>query len=222
MGLNESKGNMYPWITHTWNTVKGACPHDCSYCYMKRFGQQKSVHFDKKELKTDFGAGNFIFVGSSCDMFANTIPIEWILETLRKCIGSPGNKYLFQTKNPGAFMSIQKVGYWRPNICTTIETNRWYPEIMHNSPRPEERAECMGMFSAYPRYVTIEPIIDFDLPKMVELIKRCNPAQVNIGADSGRNSLPEPHFDKVLELMDQLKGFTTIAEKKNLDRLRRK
>lgn len=25
MSLNKSKGNMYEWITHTWNTVKGEC-----------------------------------------------------------------------------------------------------------------------------------------------------------------------------------------------------
>jgi len=39
MGLNKSSGNMYEFITHTWNTVKGACEHDCSYCYMKRWGK---------------------------------------------------------------------------------------------------------------------------------------------------------------------------------------
>jgi molybdopterin converting factor small subunit len=34
--------------------------------------------FDEKELKTDLGKGNFIFVGSSCDMWAQNIPEEWI------------------------------------------------------------------------------------------------------------------------------------------------
>ena len=33
MSLNESKGNMYSWVTHTWNTIKGECPHGCTYCY---------------------------------------------------------------------------------------------------------------------------------------------------------------------------------------------
>ena len=71
MGLNESKGNMYEFVTHTWNTVKGRCPHDCSYCYMKRWGKQRDPYFDRRELKTDLGEGNFIFVGSSCDIFAD-------------------------------------------------------------------------------------------------------------------------------------------------------
>ena len=30
--LNKSKGNMYPWVTHTWNPIRGRCPHNCQYC----------------------------------------------------------------------------------------------------------------------------------------------------------------------------------------------
>lgn len=28
MGLNISKGNMYEFVTHTWNIIKGKCYHD--------------------------------------------------------------------------------------------------------------------------------------------------------------------------------------------------
>ena len=57
MALNKSAGNMYDFVTHTWNTVKGLCPHGCSYCYMKRWGTQNPVRFDAKELRTDLGKG---------------------------------------------------------------------------------------------------------------------------------------------------------------------
>ena len=80
MGLNRSQGNMYKFITHTWNPVKGACSHNCSYCYMKRMSIQNPVRFDEKELKTLIN-GNFVFIGSSCDLFANDIPGEWIDKT---------------------------------------------------------------------------------------------------------------------------------------------
>lgn len=80
--LNKSKGNMYEWVTHTWNTVKGECYHDCSYCYMKRWGKLNPVRFDEKELKTDLGNENFIFVGSSNDMFADNMCSGWVLKTL--------------------------------------------------------------------------------------------------------------------------------------------
>lgn len=39
--MNKQRGNMYSWVSHTWNPVKGKCPHDCNYCYMKRFPQKE-------------------------------------------------------------------------------------------------------------------------------------------------------------------------------------
>ena len=78
MGLNKQKGNMYDFVTHTWNVFKGKCEFDCSYCYMKRF-PQKELRFDESELKTDLGSGNTIFVGSSCDMFAPSVSQKEIL-----------------------------------------------------------------------------------------------------------------------------------------------
>lgn len=223
MPLNPSHGNMYSWVNFTWNTVKGACPHDCKYCFVKRWGNLKPVRLDEKELRTKLGEGNFIFVGSSCDMWANDIPLEWILKTIEHCMEYDSNRYLFQSKNPARFAYMGIYGWLRRNLastlCTTIETNRWYPDIMRNSPRPEERADAMERLDSFAKYVTIEPIMDFDLLPMAELIKRCNPIQVNIGADSGRNGLPEPSRQKVEALIQELQKFTKIHHKSNLDRL---
>lgn len=216
MGLNKSKGNMYEWITHTWNAIKGRCPHDCSYCYMKRWDQLKEIRLDKKELKTDLSSGNYIFVGSSCDMFANDIPAEWIIRTLEHC-SKFDNKYLFQSKNPANFDLIRtfRMNY---TLCTTIETNRVYPEIMRNAPDPGDRATAMGRISGR-KYVTIEPIMDFDLGALASMIRYINPIQVNIGGDSGKNNLPEPSTEKIRELIELLKHETNIKLKKNLNRL---
>ena len=217
--MNISKGNMYEFITHTWNTIKGKCYHDCSYCYMKRF-KQNSVRFDDKELKTDLGNVNFIFVGSSCDMFAQDIPAKWIAKTLNYC-ACYDTRYLFQTKNPFRFLDYIDACIISDKsvLCTTIETNRTYLEIMGNSPLPEKRAEAMEIVSeVIETFITIEPILDFDLNEMVELIRRCKPEQVNIGTDSGNNHLPEPTKEKLLELINELKKFTVIHKKSNLSR----
>lgn len=218
--MRESKGNMYSWVTHTWNTIKGECPHGCTYCYMHRWGKQKPVRFDEKELKTDLGSGNFIFVGSSCDMFAQDIPKYWITETLVKTDFYTGNQFLFQSKNPQRFMEF--LSYFpdgkRTHLCTTIETNRRYPQ-MNFSPVPEQRADAMFHLDGFQKYVTIEPVTDFDLPHLVDLIWMCKPVQVNIGADSGNNHLPEPSKEKLLALIDELKKFTVIDQKRNLKRL---
>ena len=61
MGLNKTNGNMYPWVTHTWNPLAGECKHNCNYCYMKRsfLGNLKKyegeVRLSDVELITDLG-----------------------------------------------------------------------------------------------------------------------------------------------------------------------
>lgn len=216
MGLNVSKGNMYSWVTHTWNTVKGQCPHDCQYCYMHKWGKQKPIRLDESEFKTDLGDGNIIFVGSSCDLFADSVPTAWIEKTMRHCCKFD-NIYLFQSKNPVGFTRAMFFPE-KTRLCTTIETNRWYPEIMRDSPIPSVRSLNLSSYG-WDKYITIEPIMDFDIEQLISLIRRCNPVQVNIGADSGNNGLPEPSKEKLLQLIDALKEFTVIDQKRNLNRL---
>jgi DNA repair photolyase len=216
--LNKSTGNMYTFVNRTWNTIKGECPHGCSYCYCKRWGKQAPLHFDEKELKTDLGSGNFIFVGSSCDMWAEGMPWEWVYKTLYHC-ESFGNQYLFQTKNPIKIFDYRNSLPDNFILCTTIETNRFYEKTMGNTPNPYLRANCLAYYDYYKKFITVEPILDFDLIEMIGLIQMSNPEQVNIGADSGNNHLPEPSGEKVLELIAELSKFTRVVQKKNLARL---
>ena len=127
--------------------------------------------------------------------------------------------YFFQTKNPARYLKYLPDFLWDSILCTTIETNRWYPEIMGNAPHPELRAAAMNRITGFEKQITIEPIIEFDLDEMVSMIKFCEPTKVNIGADSKRNHLPEPSKDKLLALIDALKEFTVIERKTNLERL---
>ena len=214
---------MYEFVTHTWNAIKGKCPHDCSYCYMKIFPQGK-IRLDKRALQIDLGENNFIFVGSSCDVFADEVPEEWIFKVLAHCVKYGKNKYLFQSKNPKRMFKYRN--YIPPGsiIGTTIETNRFYSKLMGNTLRPSTRAEYMRDLSKvrdFKTMVTIEPIMDFDLNELSALISRCNPSWVNIGADSKGHSLPEPSKSKILDLIISLKGFTKVKMKKNLKRLGR-
>jgi DNA repair photolyase len=71
--MTKTKGNMYEFITHTHNPIKGKCQHGCTYCYMnKLYGKGWLMpvppYLDEIELRKNLGSGNFIFVGSSCDM----------------------------------------------------------------------------------------------------------------------------------------------------------
>jgi len=95
---------------------------------------------------------------------------------------------------------------------------------MRNSPKPSLRAEDMARLKVLgiETFVTIEPVMDFDLDELVALIRKCEPAQVNIGADTGGNKLPEPSPEKLRELITGLEEFTTIHSKRNLSRLLKK
>ena len=224
MPLRQSKGNMYGFVTHTWNTVSGECFHGCTYCYMKAWGKQPDIHFNAKEMNTDLGTGNFIFVGSGNDLFAEQVTTLWINQTLNHCLKYPQNKYLFQTKNPqrlGAISFLDKLSKLDCVICTTIETNRYYPEIMQKAPRPFNRAVAMHELPhTFERMVTVEPIMDFDVDHMISTILLVDPEQVNIGADSKGHQLPEPTPEKITGLVKglQLHGIR-VHFKKNLRRL---
>jgi protein gp37 len=188
---------------------------------MKKWGEQKPVRFDESELKTDLGSDNFIFVGSSCDMFAEDINPKWVIKTLQHC-EMYDNTYLFQTKNSKAFSDYAASIAALPSfsLCTTIETNRWYGDVMRNCPNPIDRYHEFGKIPYVDKYITIEPIMDFDLPDLASMINKINPIQVNVGANSDpKIKLPEPPKEKILELIEELEKFTIVKQKKNLKRL---
>lgn len=194
-------------------------------CYMKsmwkRFPEMRELQFVEKEMNTNLGTGKYIFVGSSTDMFAENIPDEWIKKVLWHCSESD-NKYIFQTKNPERFSEHLDLPVMNTSVvCTTIESNREYPVYMKNSPSPKERAKEMSFIKRMEidTYITIEPIMQFDLAELVDMIKTCSPIQVNVGADSGNNNLPEPTGDEVRSLITELEKFTKVKQKDNLKRL---
>ena len=217
--IREAKGNMYDFVSHTWNPIKGMCYHNCSYCYMDRLSpKRKGPRLDEKELVNAYlGSGNFIFVGSSIDMFAQDIPDSWIKTVLDYCDGY--NKYLFQSKNPARILKyLDHPVFERSVVCTTIETNRDYPNVMCNSPKIEERVESMANIadSGIKTYVTTEPLMQFDLEKMISFIRQCKPVQVNIGRNTSRSvSIPEPTAAEVQLLAEKLGEFTKVEIKKN-------
>ncbi len=218
--MNKQKGNMYGFVSHTWNAIKGKCSHDCSYCYMKRF-PQNPIRLDEKEFKTDLGEGNFIFVGSSTDMFADDVPNLWIEKTLEHCRKYPKNTYLFQTKNPERFASFHKEYPEDSIFGTTIETNR-ENDISSSPPRSFRLAGMLHDFLRCKRkMVTFEPIMDLDVSIVTDWIKDIKPEFVNIGADSMGHNLQEPSWEKIIKLKEELEKFTKVNLKDNLNRLKK-
>ena len=222
MELTISNGNMYKFVSHTANAIKGKCEHDCAYCYMRKYQYQNEnpVKLIEKELWVGMGTDNVIFVGSITDMFAKNVKSEDIKRVLDHCLQYNKNVYLFQSKNPARFLEFKDHPIFdRSILCTTIETNRYHKESMGNCPTIEERVNAMEKLNklGFRIYITIEPIMDFDLDILLEYIKRCNPIQVNIGKNTYRSVvLPEPKQDKTIQFINELNKFTRVEIKDNL------
>ncbi len=219
MTINKSRGNMYP-DKDTWNGMYGICPHGCLYCFNRRWWERwGAMRLNERALKDNLGSGRNLFVGSSCDMFAEPIPNEWIRKVLVHC-NMFDNTYLFQTKNPSRFQNYIKDGLFpkKTILGTTIETNRF--NEFSKAPSSCDRKEWMTKINTN-KMVSIEPIMDFDLESMVDIIKEIQPKYVSIGANTnGKVKLPEPSWDKVQQLIKELKKFTEVKIKDNLMRLK--
>lgn len=227
--MNKSKGNMYEFVTHTWNPLAGECPHRCSYCSTNKLSSRYPVikakysgepRLDDRQMADNLGKDNFIFVCAQNDLFACGVPAEIIISILDKCCRYD-NRYLFQTKNPDRILGfIDRLPPGKSVICTTIESDIDYEVYSSIDAYSNQRLRACAMSEIeLLKYVTIEPIMDFDLDEMTKLIYKCDPVQVNIGADSGGNNLTEPPKQKILELISELSKFTKVVLKPNLSRL---
>ena len=117
--------------------------HDKNSILMTLF-HKNSIKSIFLKLKIYLGEGNF-----STDEWAANVPAEWIEQVLDYCDGFD-NRYLFQSKNPARFLEYLDHPVMRKSVlCTTIETNRFYPDIMRNAPLPRERAITMQEIANY-------------------------------------------------------------------------
>lgn len=215
--LNKQKGNMYSWCSHTWNPMPGECPHRCVYCYMKKWWPRiGSQRLNEKALTDYLGENRTIFMGSSSDPWAFLQADQWIPQVLRWCRQFPLNEYIFQSKCPGEFWKYLDQLPPHSLLGTTIETNRDLTDI---SKAPSTVNRISKIQNLKECFISIEPIMDFDLDIMVEWMKAPNLRFVSIGADSQGHKLPEPPADKILKLIEELKKFTEVKVKSNLSRL---
>ncbi len=230
MSLTKSKGNMYPWVTHTHTHLGGECPHKCKYCYVqdmaKRFGNPRytgELRMVEKELSVNYGKGKTIFVEHCNDLWADDVMPMWISAVLEHCRDHPENEYVFQTKNPGRYEA------WRDSMpprrvlgCTIESTDTDVCAQVSDAPGPWDRRDNMAMMRDEGEriFVTIEPILRGDMRRLAQWMLVLDPDFVNIGADSKGTGLPEPSADQVRELIAGLRAHgVEIRAKRNLDRL---
>ena len=232
MVLNKASGNMYDWVDCTHTHIRGRCPHECAYCFVQhmrcaRFYQGPLI-LKESELKVNYymlGKGKTIFVEHMTDLFAEGVPEDNIERVLAHCREYHENTYVFQTKNPARpvkFYMNRKMpeGFI---LGATIETDdEKLTNRFSKAPEPADRARYLGMVKNHTTFLTIEPIMKFNLHELSELVKLANPYWVNIGADSKNQHLPEPTWNEVMALIDELKANgIEVREKSNLERLKK-
>lgn len=96
------------WCDITLNPIAGKCPHGCEYCYAeamrRRFHWSEAMTFKPEVIEKMLKLRNprAIFWGSVFDLFADTVPTEWLNQIFEACNSPEGLKHshIFLTKNP--------------------------------------------------------------------------------------------------------------------------
>jgi hypothetical protein len=181
---------------------------------------KKPLRFNGANLKDNLGNNNYIFVGSGIDMWAKEVEYGWIIDTLEHCRRYSLNNYLFQTKNPERLYKFINMLPGNALVGVTVETNR-DGTLLSDAPDISARYYWLKKIRQYNKImISMEPIVDFDIDKMVAYITELEPEFVSIGADSKGHKLPEPPAEKIHLLIKQLKSEDIkVIEKNNLTRL---
>ena len=222
--------NMYA-NAKTWNPFKG-CHFDCVYCvpsFQRQSKRQKhlcqdcytySPHCHEDRLDK-IPSARIIFVCGNADIsfcpeeFARRIVARIVEHNLR----APAKTYYLQSKRPAYFEPL--LGQLPPNVIllTTLETNRdgGY-DLVSKAPPPSERYHQFKNLDYARKVVTIEPVLDFDVPVFGSWIENIRPEYVWLGFNSKPESvkLPEPGEDKVQKLANQLRAASIEIRGKTL------
>lgn len=228
MSLKKFKdgSNMYPWVSHGHCHLGGECSHHCAYCYVEnaRFGRPEKfkgpIRLLEKEFTVKYGEGKTIFMEYQNDLFAQDVPKEMIVKVINHCREWPKNIYVFQSKNPSRFSEVLDIVPEGSILGCTIETNRDIPHVSF-APNPTCRYIAMrNLPKTFKRFLTVEPVLDFDVDILAQWIGEIKPDFLNLGADSKNHNLSEPTVEKIMALVEELKKYgVELREKHNLQRL---
>lgn len=181
------------WCEFTSNPVKGECPVDCSYCYVKpirkRYGWHKDIRFYPQELEAirRRKKPTSIFVGSTIELFHDkTIHyMEEIMETIRAC---PQHRFYLLTKQP---QNLQQFSPFPDNCWVGVTATEQAPFVSALS--------YLRFIEAKVKYLSLEPLLGY-IPILPEALTLAGISLVIIGAQTRPTVLPKIEWVEELVL----------------------
>ena len=160
-----------------------------------------------------------VFVSDMGDLWGDWVPDEWIRRVLNHVRRFPDTWFLFLTKNPQRYHDFLDEIPGNAIPGATIETNRdeYFQEggtpRISRAPLPSSRYQAMRSLDWPLKFISIEPILDFDLDVFTGWIEEINPFMVYVGYDNYNHRLPEPTLAKTMEFIRRLEDFTLVIRK---------
>jgi len=230
----ENMNRMYRENRKSINAFVG-CRHGCVYCkpsFQRQAKRQRKncqlcyrfePHFHEERLlkappKTE--KDEFIFFPSMGDpAFCQPEEFKAMLNYARKY---GDRRFLIQTKAPEFLKYYDHQFPENVILGVTLETNLSYfqtpsnyhdYESMSKAPIPVNRAIDFHAVNHKPKFVIVEPILDFNHIHFCNVIRAINPEVVYVGYDNHGCYLPEPQLSKTKRLIKELEKFTEVRVK---------
>ena len=224
---------MFPFINcPNCNPLGGRCPYQCVYCWAtgKDWGlidkfKMAKYHGEPRlftaELARVFKKNDFAFLCDMTDWLAFNVPDSMVRDIFQVPHQNPQATFLSSTKNPKRYFDF--LDLITPNLVlgVTIESNQNYPKLSI-APSQFDRLYWISTLSETARlrgwklFISIEPILDFDLDTFETDIYRIKPWAVAVGYDNYPDKhphLPEPPLEKTMQLIEHLEKSTTVYRK---------
>lgn len=148
--------------------------------------------------------GRNIFVCSMADLFGEWVPDSWIKEVFAACEKAPQHNYLFLTKNPDRYITLDMRGK------LPHRKNMWYGITVTNAEQAEVANIILGdMTSEAGAFLSVEPVLEDVTERLEDTIS--NFADwVIVGAETGKRK------DKVIPKRAWIERLLTECRKYNI------
>lgn len=215
--------------TRSWNPFVG-CNFDCEYCkpsfqkllaWIGRMHHCKNCQYyephEHPERLSRLYPDKTIFACEDGDInFAKPQFMAKVFGVMRA--DTKNRNWLLQSKNPKCFEQYLDQLPKETYLVTTFETNRDTTKKISKAPLTSKRLADFRALQWDKKFVTVEPIMDFDLDIFAEQIASVKPACVFIGYNTKPDivKLPEPSKEKTMDLIQRLESKGVKVLTKNM------